>query len=234
MSGTLYLIGTGPGDPELLTLKAARVLSALDGVAYPQKPGTISQSLTIAETHLSDSVEHFAFDVPMAVDRGPAQLAYDQMAAELAPKLAAGQNIGYLCEGDPLFYGSAMYLLHRMPDAQIEIIPGITSLTAAAAEIKRPLAARNERLKVLPAPMESTALDAELAASEAVALIKIGRHFDRVRDALNKTGHGDSAMVVEYATRETQKITKLADYPQGERPYFSIILSYKGDEAWGS
>ncbi len=126
-----------------------------------------------------------------------------------------------------------MYLLHRLPDAQIEIIPGITSLTAAAAQIKRPLAARNERLKVLPAPMESNALEAELAASEAVALIKIGRHFDRVRDALNNTGHSD-AMVVEYATRAEQKITKLADYPAGERPYFSIILSYKGDEAWAS
>lgn len=233
MSGILYLIGTGPGDPELLTLKAARVLATLDGVAYPQKPGTTSQSRSIAAAHLRESTEHFAFDVPMAVDRAPAQAAYDQMAEILAPKLAAGQNIGYLCEGDPLFYGSAMYLLHRLPEAQIEIIPGITSLTAAAAQIKRPLAARNERLKVLPAPMASNALEAELAASEAVALIKIGRHFDRVRDALNKTGHSD-ATVVEYATRDTQKITKLADYPEGERPYFSIILSYKGDEAWGN
>lgn len=234
MSGILYLIGTGPGDPELLTLKAARVLSALDGVAYPQKPGAASQSLTIAKAHLSDQVEHLAFDVPMAVDRGPAQAAYDAMAEMLAPKLAAGQNIGYLCEGDPLFYGSAMYLLHRLPEAKIEIIPGITSLTAAAAQIKRPLAARNERLKILPAPMESEQLETELAASEAVALIKIGRHFDRVRQALSNTGHADSAMVIEYATRAEQKITKLADYPAGERPYFSIILSYKGDEAWAS
>lgn len=234
MSGTLYMVGTGPGDPELLTLKAARILNLLDGIAYPQKPGTISQSLTIAKAHLSDRVEHLAFDVPMAVDRGPAQAAYDQMADQLAPKLAAGQNIGYLCEGDPLFYGSAMYLLHRLPETRIEIIPGITSLTAAAAAIKRPLAARNERLKILPAPMDDAALEAELASGEAVALIKIGRHFDRVRQALNQTGHGNSAMVVEYATRDTQKITKLADYPDGERPYFSIILSYKGDEAWGS
>jgi precorrin-2/cobalt-factor-2 C20-methyltransferase len=144
-----------------------------------------------------------------------------------------GANVVWLCEGDPLFYGSAMYLLARLAGhVPIEIVPGVTSLTAAAAAIARPLAARNELLKVLPAPLSDDILRAELATAPAAAIIKVGRHFDRVRALLGETGHAASAIVVEHATTSRQRITPLAGFAHDERPYFSTILCYRGDEAW--
>jgi len=126
-----------------------------------------------------------------------------------------------------------MYLLERISTANICIVPGITSLTATAAMVGRPLAARNETLKVLPAPLDDEKLIVELSQTQSAAIIKVGRHFDRVRDVLMQTGHAENAIVVEHATQARQKITPLADFPKDDRPYFSTILCYKGDEAWG-
>ena len=117
--------------------------------------------------------------------------------------------------------------------APVEVVPGVTSLTAAAAAIPRPLAARNEVLKVLPAPLPDAILTAELAATPAAAIIKVGRHFDRIRSLLKRTGHAAGAVVVEHATSSRQRITPLAGFAHDERPYFSTILCYRGTEAWG-
>ena len=118
--------------------------------------------------------------------------------------------------------------------ASIEIVPGVTSLTAAAAVAARPLAARNEVLKVLPAPLPDERLRAELEAAEAVAIIKVGRHFDRIRALLGETGYAASALVVEHATTARQRITPLGAFGHDDRPYFSTILAYRGAEAWGA
>ena len=233
MTGTLFLVGTGPGDPELLTLKAVRVLGAADVVAYPQKPGEASMSFNIARQHLNPAAHLLPADIPMSVERAPAQAAYDALAEQVLPHLKAGKNVSYLCEGDPLFYGSAMYLIERIfAHARVEIVPGVSSLTASAAAIARPLAARNETLKILPAPLCDETLRAELESTQAAAIIKVGRHFDRVRNILEQTGHADGAVIVEYATGQDQRITPLQEFLTRERPYFSTILCYKGDEAW--
>jgi len=233
MSGKLTLVGVGPGDPELLTLKAVKAIGAANAVVYPQKPGEKSLALSIAEMHIADQATRLPVNMPMKVERNPAQLAYDEIAAAITSLLNEGKSVAYLCEGDPLFYGSAMYLLERLPEAQIAIVPGITSLTATASAVARPLAARNETLKVLPAPLDDEKLIAELTETQSAAIIKVGRHFDRVRNVLTKTGHADNAIVVEYATQSRQVITPLLDFAKNERPYFSTILCYKGDEAWG-
>lgn len=233
MSGVLYLVGVGPGDPELLTLKAARILGAADVVAYPQKPGELSFSYRIAEAHLNSAAERLPADIPMSTDRAPAQAAYDALSGELAQRLRDGKKIAYLCEGDPLFYGSAMYLLSRLaPDFDVSIVPGITSMTASAAAIGRPLAARNDVLKVLPAPLDDQRLLAELEGAEAVAIIKIGRHFDRIRALLETTGHAQNAVIIERATGADETISPLRDYDSDTRPYFSTILCYAGSEVW--
>lgn len=233
MNGALYLIGVGPGDPELLTLKAVRLLSEVDCIAFPQKAGQGSMALDIARTHVPDKTHLLPIAIPMEVERAPAQMAYDQAAAHIGAVTDQGQKVAYLCEGDPLFYGSAMYLVERLAArTKIEIVPGITSLTAAAASLSRPLAARNERLKVLPAPLDTETLRTELENSESVAIIKVGRHFQRLRTLLRETGH-EGAMVIEHATGTKQKVSTLDDYFDDERPYFSIILSYRGAEAWG-
>lgn len=234
MSGTLYLVGVGPGDPELLTLKAVRILGAAPVVAYPATGEDAALALDIARAHLHPAATRLAIAIPMTLARGPAQAAYDAGAAAILSHLRAGRDVAYLCEGDPLFYGSAMYLLTRVAgQAPVCVVPGVTSLTAAAAAIARPLAARNEILKILPAPLPDETLRAELAAVPAAAIIKVGRHFDRIRALLAASGHAESAIVVEHATTGRERITRLADFAHDERPYFSTILCYSGAEPWG-
>ncbi len=232
--GTLSLVGVGPGDPELMTLKAVNRLAAVSVVAFPETGDGGTLALDIARPHVSAKTALLPVTIPMTPERGPAQGAYDRGADAIAARLEAGADVAYLCEGDPLFYGSAMYLLSRLGTRfRVEIIPGVTSLTAAAAAIARPLAARNEVLKVLPAPLSDDALRAELASAPAVALIKVGRHFDRIRALLRETGHATSAIVIEHATTARQRITPLLEFAADERPYFSTILAYRGSEAWG-
>ena len=232
--GTLYLVGVGPGDPDLLTLRAVRVLSNMPLIAFPATAAESGFAREIAEAYLKPDAQLLPVPIPMVAERGPAQAAYDAATVEIIAHLRRGYDAAWLCEGDPLFYGSAMYLLSRVgPHAQVKIVPGITSLTAAAAAIGRPLAARNEVLKVLPAPLPDEVLRAELLATPAAAIIKVGRHFDRIRDLLRETGHAPNAVVVEYATTPRQRITPLEGFAYGERPYFSTILCYRGSEAWG-
>lgn len=235
MRGALYLVGTGPGDPELLTLKAARILGATDVVAFPQKAGQASMSYQIARDHVNPNAKLLPVDIPMAVERQPAQQAYDKIAEAIIALIETGKIVSYLCEGDPLFYGSAMYLIERMPpETDIKIIPGITSLTATAAAIARPLAARNDILKVLPAPLDNDILQAELDTAQAVAIIKLGRHFDRVRSLLEKSGHAKNAVLVEHASGEQQRVIPISEIDTDHRPYFATILCYKGQEAWAT
>lgn len=234
MSATLFLVGVGPGDPDLLTLKAAKLLARVPVIAYPETGEGSALARDIAAPHLNPDALHLPVRLPMAVERGPGQAAYDSAAEAILSHLGAGRDVAWLTEGDPLFYGSAMYLISRVASrAPVRVIPGVTSLTAAAAAIGRPLAARNEMLKILPAPLPDDMLRPELLAAPAVAIIKVGRHFDRIRALLDETGHGPSAMVVEHATTARERLTPLGQFAHGERPYFSTILSYRGDEAWG-
>lgn len=233
MTGTLYLVGVGPGDPELLTLKAARLISSAQILAFPRTGSGAALARDIASAHISPQAMELPVTLPMRHERGPAQGAYDAAATTILAHLGAEKSVVWLCEGDPLYYGSAMYLLGRIaPHAPVEIVPGVTSLTAAAAAISRPLAARNEVLKVLPAPLENAVLRPELLAAPAVAIIKVGRHFDRIRALLIETGHAQNAMVVEHATTPHERLTPLAAFTHNERPYFSTILCYRGAEAW--
>lgn len=231
--GTLYGLGVGPGDPELITVKAWRLLSLVPVIAYPAANGEPSLARRIAAPFIPEDAVELPFAVPMEKDRAPAQAAYEQAAAAIAAHLDAGRDVAVLCEGDPFFYGSFMYL-HQRLEAKYEtvVIPGVSSLTATAAVVGRPLAARNDCLKVLPAPIGPERLKQEIETAEAVAIIKIGRHFDMVVRVLKELRLEASAVIVEAATRDDQKITRLSDAPPGFRPYFSTILVYKGSEPW--
>ena len=233
MTGTLYLVGVGPGDPELLTLKAVRLLDAVPVVAYPDPGGETALALRIAQIHISPHATLLPIPLPMRVEREAGQAAYDGGARALGEHLRAGRDVAYLCEGDPLFYGSAMYLIGRLgAEFPVKIIPGVTSLTAAAAAIGRPLAARNEVLKVVPGPLPDDVLRAELDGAEAVAIIKVGRHFGRIRAVLEATGHANGATVVTHASTGREQVRPLADCQRAELPYFSMILCYRGAEDW--
>ena len=233
MSGILYLVGVGPGDPELMTLAATRVIAEADVIAYPQKPGEASQALAIAQAKVGEAAELMAIDMPISRDRAPAQKAYDAAAVAIEAHIAEGRSVAYLCEGDPLFYGSAMYLLERLKQlVPVRIVPGVTSLSASSATAMRPLAARNEILKVLPGPLDDTALERELAGADSVAILKTGRHLPRVRALIDRLGLTEAALVVEKASRAGEKLTPLAAVQGDELPYFATILVYAGKEPW--
>ncbi|VAW16160.1 Precorrin-2 C(20)-methyltransferase [hydrothermal vent metagenome] len=234
MAGTLHLIGVGPGDPDLITLKAAKILVSVNMVAFPQKPGIESLALKIAAPHLRKNIAQMPIILPMKTSRQPAKDAYDQAAMQIGEQLDAGISIAYLCEGDPFFYGSAMYLFSRLAHQyNVQIVPGISSLNAAAAAINRPLAARDEILKILPATLDDKTLLEELKNTEAAAIIKVGRHFDRVKKIIVQSGHAKGAMVIEFASQPHENIRKISAIDAQELSYFSIILCYRGQEMWG-
>ncbi|SES29196.1 precorrin-2/cobalt-factor-2 C20-methyltransferase [Tranquillimonas rosea] len=230
--GTLYGIGLGPGDPELVTLKAARLIAACPVVAYPTLSGGASFARSIAADLIAPRTAEIVMDVPMTTDRAPAQAAYDDGAARIAAALDSGADVACLCEGDPFFYGSFMYLHSRLADRYaVEVIPGVTALTACAARAGRPLAARNARLTVLPGPLGAEALRDRIDGAEAVAVMKVGRHLPKIRAVIDALGLTDGAVYVERATLGDERVCPLAEAPE-TAPYFSTILVMKETDPW--
>ncbi len=233
MSGILYGIGLGPGDPELMTLKAHRLISSARVVAYPAPDTGESFARSIAADVIPAGAQEIPIVVPMRVDRFPAREIYDKAADEIAAVLAAGENVVTLCEGDPFFYGSFMYLFERLADRfAIEIVPGVTSLTACAAQLQRPLTSRNDVLTVIPGPLPDADIEQKIEAAQAVAIMKVGRHLSRLRALLQRMELLERAGYVERASLAEQKVHRLIDLNAETAPYFSMILVYKGDEAW--
>ncbi|MEM9581569.1 MAG: precorrin-2 C(20)-methyltransferase [Pseudomonadota bacterium] len=232
MSGTLYGIGLGPGDPELITLKAARLIQNATTIAYPTLAGGDSFARAIAAGLIPESAREIRMDVPMSTERAPAQKAYDAGAAEIGHILSSGENVVCLCEGDPFFYGSFMYLFARLTDSfDVQIIPGVTSITACAARAAMPLAARNERLTVLPGPLPEEELTSRIDGAESVAIMKVGRHLPKIRNVIDRLGLTDQAMYVERASLPEEVVLPLAQAPE-KAPYFSMILLTKGADPW--
>lgn len=232
MTGTLYGIGVGPGDPELMTLKAHRILHETHVVAYPQPDTGPSFARAIAARYLTAAHLEVPFIVPMDVKRHPAKAVYDQAAQTISHHLDAGSDVVVLCEGDPFFYGSFMYLHERLAGRYpVEIVPGVSSVMASAAAIARPLAARNDVLTIIPGPLDDERIKAQISTSDAVAIIKLGRHFARLKALIADLELTPSAVYVERVSLENQKLFSLAE-AAGEAPYFSMILIYKGAEDW--
>ncbi len=233
MTGTLYGLGIGPGDPELITLKALRLLKAAPVLAYPAPETGESLARRIIAPHLDGERIEVAIRMPLVEARFPAQQVYDRAAEELGEHLTAGRDVAVLCDGDPFFYGSFMYLFGRMARRfTVEVVPGVSSLTACAAVLGAPLAARNDVLTVVPAPLDEAALKARLAGVDAAAVIKLGRHFSKVRRVLDELGLAAHARYVEHATMESQRILPLDAVTGADVPYFSMILVHRRGEAW--
>ncbi len=232
MTGTLYGVGLGPGAPDLMTLRAARLIENAKVIAYPTLAGAASFARSIAADLIPAGAQEIVMDVPMSVQRAPAQEAYDKGAAQIADALNTGHDVICLCEGDPFFYGSFMYLHARLAKKfTVKVVPGVTSVTACAAEAGRPLVARNERLTVLPGPMDEATLRARIAGAEAVAIMKVGRHLPKIRTVIEDLGLTDCATYVERATLPEQVVVPLSQAPD-KAPYFSMILLTKGADPW--
>lgn len=230
--GTLWGVGVGPGDPDLMTLRAHRLIAGAAVVAYPAPLGGASFARSIAAGAIRADAVEIPIEIPMETARFPAQAVYDRAAAAIGDHLGAGRDVVVLCEGDPFFYGSYMYLHARLSGRYpARVVPGVTSLTACAAAWGRPLSSRNGILTILPAPLEAAALSAGIAAAEAVAILKVGRHLPKVRAVLDALGLIDRAGYVERASLPVERVLPLADAP-AEAPYFSMILVTKDADPW--
>jgi precorrin-2/cobalt-factor-2 C20-methyltransferase len=223
-SGRLYGLGVGPGDPELLTLKALRLLRAVPVVAYPAPENGDSFARSIVAAWIGGHQREIAIRFPMRPGPPPVEV-YDGAAAELAAELEDGRDVALLCQGDPLFYGSFINVFTRLAGLyQIEIVPGVSSLTACAAAAAIPLVSRDATLAVIPATLDEDQIAARLAANDSVAIVKLGRHIAKVRRVLDRLGLLDGAVYIEHATLPTQRIAPLGCIDPDLVVYFSMVL----------
>jgi cobalt-precorrin 5A hydrolase/precorrin-3B C17-methyltransferase len=225
VTGIVYGLGIGPGDPDLITVKARDVLARVPVVAYPAPEGGTSLVRAIAAPHVPAGRIEIVLSTPMTTDRYPALDVYDRAAENIAAHTAAGRDVAVLCEGDPFLYGSFMYLYERLAArCRVEVVPGVSSLGAVAAAAGVPLAAGNATLLVLPAPLPESTLAKHLAAAEAAVIVKVGRHLAKVRRVLGRLGRDNGAVYVERATMAGQRVAPLAAIADDAAPYFSAIL----------
>lgn len=222
--GRLYGLGVGPGDPELVTLKALRLLREVPVVAYPAPEQGESFARSIVATWLEAGRREIAIRVPMRPGPPPAAV-FDAAAAELAVELDRGHDVALLCQGDPLFYGSFIHIWSRLAGRyRVEIVPGVSSLTACAAAAATPLVTREETLTVIPATLGEAEIARRLDETGAAAIVKLGRHFSKVRQVLGDLGLLDRAHYIERASLPNQRVAPLAGVDAAGVPYFSMAL----------
>lgn len=233
MAGKLWGIGLGPGDPELVTVKAARIIGDADVVAFHSARHGRSISRAVAAPYMRDGQieEHLVYPVTTeTVDHpGGYQGAIDDFYAEasetLAAHLAAGRTVALLAAGDPLFYSSYMHMHKRLCDRfEAEVIPGVTSISAASAALGVPLVERDEVLTILPGTLPADELTRRLRATDSAAILKLGRTFPTVRKALEDSGRLAEASYVERASSDRQRVLRAADVDESQVPYFSIAI----------
>jgi precorrin-2/cobalt-factor-2 C20-methyltransferase len=235
MSGTARLIGVGvgPGDPELVTLKALRALRDADVVAHFAKSGNISRGRAIAAGHMrQDAIElPLLYPVTTEIPRdAPAYgktiaAFYDDSAAAVAAHLDARRSVAVICEGDPLFYGSYMHLHVRLaPRYPTEVIAGVTGMSGCWSAIGTPIAQGDDVFTVLPGTLCEDELARRLADADAAAVIKLGRNLPKVRRALERAGRLGCAMYIEHGTMADAAMMPLADKTDDGAPYFAMVL----------
>ncbi|MFF0297694.1 precorrin-2 C(20)-methyltransferase [Kitasatospora sp. NPDC004614] len=232
-AGRLYGVGVGPGDPSLITVRAAELIGRADVIAYHCARHGRSHARAIAERYLAGGQIEEQLMYPVTVEttdhpggyRGALDDFYQEASDRLAAHLDAGRMVVVLAEGDPLFYGSYQHmhkrLAHRYPT---EVVPGVTSISAAAARLGAPLVEAEEVLTVIPGTLPEEELTARLAATDSAVIMKLGRTFPAVRRALERAGRLDEARYVERATMEGERTGRLAEIEADSVPYFSVAV----------
>jgi precorrin-2/cobalt-factor-2 C20-methyltransferase len=233
VSGKLIGVGTGPGDPELLTLKAVRAIEAADVVAFFAKRGNASNARAIAASHFRPDQTQETLDYPVTTEvhrhedsyRSQIQGFYDEAATRLSTHLDQGRTVAVLSEGDPLFYGSYMHIHVRLAARYTtEVIPGVTAMSGCWSAVGVPLVQGDDILTILPGTLDEGDLSRRLSNTEGAVIMKLGRNLPKVRAALRVAGRLDGAIYVERGTMEAGVSMALTDKINDEAPYFSLIL----------
>jgi precorrin-2/cobalt-factor-2 C20-methyltransferase len=228
MSGTLYGVGVGPGDPELVTLKAVRIMRDCPVVAYPASLDGHSLARAAAEPHIGAGKTEIAIRLPFTPGRADTDERYDRAAETLAGHLAAGRDVAMLCLGDPLVYGTFAHVMARLAGRfPISVVPGVTSLSAAAAATRQPLAIRDESLAVVPATLDEEPLLERMRSADSIAVVKVGRHLEKLKRVLDRLGLLAQARYVEFAATGAERVRALGDVGQADSAYFAVVLVRK-------
>lgn len=237
--GRFHVVGIGPGDPELITRKAERLIGAAGVIAYHAGVRKQSHARRIAAELIPSSAveEELRYPVTTGTTDHPGGYVgaladfYDDCEDRLAAHLEAGRDVVLLAEGDPLFYGSSMYLVDRFRDRfDVEVVPGVPAFAAATATIPAPLVRQTDVLTVLPGTLPEPELARRLADTDGAVIMKLGRTFPAVRSALEQAGRLEGAWYVERASQPEERWLPVADVDAGSVPYFSIIV-VPGDSA---
>jgi len=232
-AGTVYGVGLGPGDPDLLSVRADRLVRNARHIAYFRKSGRSGQARTLADGLIPDGAIEHAMEYPVTTEIPLHDPAYNEVLsafyAECTKRLRrltdAGADVVVLCEGDPFFYGSFMHVYTRLKDdVPTQVVPAITGMSGAWTATGAPITWGDDILTVLMGTLDEDTLAARMKEADALVVMKIGRNIDKVRSALRTAGRYDAAWLVEYATMPTQTVQKLSDAEGKVTPYFSIIV----------
>ena len=231
--GLLMGVGVGPGDPELLTLKAVRALENADVVAHFAKAGNVSNARTTAAQYLRPGVRELSLQYPVTTElpvsdttyRSTTNRFFDESAAAIAEHLQAGRTVAVLSEGDPLFFGSYMHVHVRlMGRFRTEVIPGVTAMSGCWSAARLPIVRGDDVLTVLPGTLEESELVRRLRQNEPAVVMKLGRNLPKVRRSLIESGRIRDAIYVERGTMQAERMMPLAEKPDDSAPYFAIVL----------
>ena len=232
-AGTIYGVGLGPGDPDLMSVRADRLLRGARHVAFFRKPGRSGQARKIVDGLLPDGAVEFPMEYPVTTEipltdpRYNELLAsfYEDCAAHLKTLAEQGEDVVVLCEGDPFFYGSFMHLYSRLRGiTDVDVVPAITGMSGAWTATGDPITWGDDVLTVLAGTLPEDDLARRMAQTDALVVMKIGRNIDKVKRALTTAGLYDRAWIVEYAQMPNQRVCKLSENCEGITPYFSIII----------
>ncbi len=233
MTAKLYGVGLGPGDPELMTVKADRLVRETRNIAFFRKKGRPGHARTIVEGMLRSDVIPFAMEYPVTTEIPLSDPRYNEVLAafytacteRLEDIVRGGEDMVVLCEGDPFFYGSFMHIYTRLKDRiPIEVIPAITGMSAAWTATGSPITWGDDILSTVMGTLDEDALIRAMTDADALVVMKIGRNLPKVRRALEAAGKTERAILVKYASMDRQEMCPLSEFDEATLPYFSIII----------
>jgi len=231
--GVIYGVGLGPGEPDLMSVRADRLIRGASHVAYFRKAGRQGRARKTVEGMLPDGVVEFAMEYPVTTEIPVTDPRYNDLlsrfysecTAHLSDLSARGHDVVVLCEGDPFFYGSFMHLYTRLENTvPMQVVPAITGMSGAWTATGKPITWGDDCLSVLTGTLPEDELARRMGDNDALVVMKIGRNFDKVRRALITAGLFERAWLVEYAAMANQNVVRLSEVGDRVAPYFSIII----------